>query len=182
MKKSIYSVFLSSSLGLILITGGCTGNKTEKKQEALVPEKTTTAVQTPVVVGNETSLLLKDLKDNGNYVNSKEYPSLIKASIVNESLGKNILVIDIRSQKLFAEGHIKGAVNKKFEELPDYFEKGIKPFTYDKIIMVCNGGQQSSYTTSLLRLMGYGNDYSMSWGMSAWNNKYAEAGLSLIHI
>lgn len=176
MKKSIYSVFLSSSLGLILITGGCTGNKTEKKQEASVQEKTTTAVQTPVVVGNETSLLLKDLKDNGNYVNSKEYPSLIKASIVNESLGKNILVIDIRSQKLFAEGHIKGAVNKKFEELPDYFEKGIKPFTYDKIIMVCNGGQQSSYTTSLLRLMGYGNVYSMRWGMSAWNNKYAEAG------
>jgi len=161
----------------IFLIAGCSGNKTERKQEASVPEKVVATVHTPsVVIDNETSLLLKDLRDNGNYVNSKEYPSLIKASIVNKSLGKNILVIDIRSQKKFSEGHIKGAVNKKFEELPEYFEKGIKPFTYDKIILVCNGGQQSSYATSLLRLKGYGNVYSMRWGMSAWNNKYAEEG------
>ena len=133
-------------------------------------------VKTPVVIGNETSLLLKDLEENGDYVNSQVFPSLIKASIVNESLGKNILVIDLRSSKLFSEGHIKGAVNKKFEDLPAYFETGIKPFEYDKIIMVCEDGQVSSYTTSLLRLMGYGNVYSMRWGMSAWNEKYARRG------
>ncbi|MCX6327092.1 MAG: rhodanese-like domain-containing protein [Bacteroidia bacterium] len=120
--------------------------------------------------------MLKDLEENGDYVNSQEFPSLIKASIVNESLDKNILVIDLRSSKQFSEGHIKGAVNKKFEELPGYFETGIKPFEYDKIIMVCEDGQASSYTTSLLRLMGYGNVYSMRWGMSAWNNKYAQDG------
>ena len=123
-----------------------------------------------------TALLLKDLKENGDYVNSKVYPSLIKASIVNESLGKNILIVDLRTPKQFAEGHIKGAVNKKFEDVPSYFETGIKPFEYDKIIMVSDDGQISSYTTCLLRLMGYGNVYSMRWGMSAWNNKYAQEG------
>jgi rhodanese-related sulfurtransferase len=121
-------------------------------------------------------LLLKDLQENGDYVNSQVYPSLIKASIVRESLDKNILVVDLRSSKQFSEGHIKGAVNKKFEELPAYFETGIKPFKYDKIIMVCEDGQLSCYTTSLLRLMGYGNVYAMRWGMSAWNNKYAREG------
>lgn len=129
-----------------------------------------------MVIGNETSLLLKDLVENGDYVNSQVFPSLIKASIVNESLEKNLLVIDLRSSKFFVEGHIKGSVNKKFEDLPAYFETGIKPFEYDKIIMVCEDGQVSSYTTSLLRLMGYGNVYSMRWGMSAWNNKYAQDG------
>ena len=143
------------------------GKKTENKQEVV------SGVIQPVVPGNETSLLLKDLEENGDYVNSKVFPSLIKASVVYESLGKNLLVIDLRSSKLFSEGHIKGAINKKFEELPAYFEKGIKPFEYDKIIMVCEDGQISSYTTSLLRLMGYGNVYSMRWGMSAWNEKYA---------
>ena len=121
-------------------------------------------------------MLLKDLKENGNYVNSKEYPSLIKASIVNESLGKNILIVDLRSPKDFSAGHIKGAVNKKFEDIPAYFETGIKPFSYDKIIMVSEDGQISSYTTCLLRLMGYGNVYSMRWGMSAWNNNFAKEG------
>jgi rhodanese-related sulfurtransferase len=169
MKKQYYLIFFISLL-VILSFAGCKGKKTEKKQEAI------REVKKPVVIGNETSLLLKDLKENGDYVNSQVFPSLIKASIVNENLGRNIMVIDLRSSKHFSEGHIKGAVNKKFEELPVYFETGIKPFEYDKIIMVCEDGQLSSYTTSLLRLMGYGNVYSMRWGMSAWTNKYAQMG------
>jgi rhodanese-related sulfurtransferase len=173
MNKQIFSIFFISFL-IFLSIAGCTGKKTETKlepEQVSVPE-----VKTPVIIGNETLLLLKDLEENGDYVNSQVFPSLIKASIVNGSLGNNILVIDIRSSKQFSEGHIKGSVNKKFEELPSYFETGIKPFEYDKIIMVCEDGQVSSYTTCLLRLMGYGNVYSMRWGMSAWNNKYAQEG------
>lgn len=151
-------------------SGNKTGNATENKTEE-IPK-----VKTPVVIGNETSLLLKDLEENGDYVNSQAYPSLIKASVVNENLDNNILIIDLRSSKLYSEGHIKGAVNEKFENLPEYFESGIKPFKYDKIILVSDAGQLSSYTTSLLRLMGYGNVYSMRWGMSAWNGKYAQDG------
>lgn len=173
MKKQNCSIFFFTLL-LILVSVGCTGRKTENKQVAApLP---TAENKVPVVVGNEISLLLKDLVANGDYVNSQVYPSLIKASIVHENLGKNILVVDLRSPKLFSEGHIKSAVNKRFEELPSYFEKGIKPFTFDKIIMVCEDGQVSSYTTSLLRLMGYGNVFSMRYGMSAWNGKYAKAG------
>ena len=130
--------------------------------------------KSPVVIGSETAALLKELEANGNYVNSQVFPSLIKASIVHESLGKNLLVIDLRSPKYYSEGHIKGAVNKRFEDLPVFFETGIKPFEYDKIILVCYAGQVSSYATCLLRLMGYGNVYSMRWGMSAWNNTFAK--------
>jgi rhodanese-related sulfurtransferase len=181
MKKQYYLLSLAAIAAVILLTG-CSGRNPEKKQEIASGNETageTTKVQvvkTTIAIGNETSLLLKDLESNGDYVNSQVFPSLIKASIVNESLGKNILVIDLRSPKLFFEGHIKGAVNKKFEELPSYFETGIKPFTFDKIIMVCEDGQVSSYTTSLLRLMGYGNVFSMRWGMSAWNKKSAQEG------
>ena len=171
MKKLYHSLFLISFL-VILLFAACSGNKAEVRKETVQVQD----VKNSVVIGNETSLLLKDLVENGDYVNSEAFPSLIKASIVYESLDKNILVIDLRSSKAFSTGHIKGAVNKKFEDLPAYLETGIKPFEYDKIIMVCEDGQVSSYTTSLLRLMGYGNVYSMRWGMSAWNNKYAQEG------
>jgi len=173
MKRHYFLISFLFFLCLFSVTD-CKGKKTENKQEVVQVENTT--VNRPVMIGNETTLLLKDLKENGDYVNSKVFPSLIKASIVNESLGKNILVIDQRSTNQFAEGHIKGAVNKQFSELPSFFETGIKPFEYDKIILISEDGQLSSYTTCLLRLMGYGNVYSMRWGMSAWNNRYAQEG------
>jgi rhodanese-related sulfurtransferase len=169
-KLSVMRLFYAAIF--ILLLSGCTGRRTDKEPA----HQSNVEVKPALSIGTETSLLLKDLKENGDYVNSKVFPSLIKASIVRENLDKNILVIDLRTSKLYSEGHIKGAVNKKFEELPGYFETGIKPFSYDKIIIVCEDGQVSSYTTSLLRLMGYGNVYSMRWGMSAWNNKYAAEG------
>jgi 3-mercaptopyruvate sulfurtransferase SseA len=107
---------ISLFLLCIISVSGCKGKKTESKQD--VVQAVNKTVNNPVTIGNETALLLKDLKENGDYVNSKVFPSLIKASIVNESLGKNTLVVDIRSPKQFSEGHIKGAVNKKFEEIP----------------------------------------------------------------
>jgi rhodanese-related sulfurtransferase len=170
MKKYLL-IFVSVFL---ILNTGCSGRKTDAKKTSQTPETPVAEVKKPVSVGNETSLLLKDLKENGDYINSKEFPSLIKVSIVHENLGKNILVIDIRPAKDFSEGHIKGAVNKKFGDLPAYFETGIKPFQFDKIIMVSEDGQIASYATSLLRLMGYGNIYSMRWGMSAWNSRYAK--------
>jgi rhodanese-related sulfurtransferase len=171
MKKFYYPAYLITLL-VILLSTGCSGNRTEVKKQTVIVQE----VKKPVVIGNETSLLLKDLMENGDYVNSQVFPSLIKASVVKENLDKNILVIDLRSSKHFSEGHIKGSVNKRFEDLTGYFETGIKPFEYDKIIIVCEDGQISSYTTSLLRLMGYGNVFAMRWGMSAWNNSFAQEG------
>jgi rhodanese-related sulfurtransferase len=156
---------------IVLLFAGCSGDKATK-----TPVSDSATVSAPVVVDNETQMLLKDLADNGDYVNSREFPSLIKASVVYEKLGQNQLIIDLRPSLSYRQGHIKGAVNKRFEDLPAYFETGIKPFELDKIILVCDDGQVSSYTACLLRLMGYGNVYAMRWGMSAWNRKYANAG------
>lgn len=175
MKRQFYDIFFLILICIFLLIG-CKGKKTESKSEDKPETAQNVSKSVAVTIGKETELLLKDLKENGDYVNSKVYPSLIKASIVNESLGKNILVVDIRSNKQFSEGHIKGAVNKKFEELPSYFETGIKPFEFDKIIIVSDDGQLSSYTTCLLRLMGYGNVFSLRWGMSAWNVAFAKEG------
>ena len=151
----------------LAVISGCTGNKAGKKQEALIN------VPVNPSIGNETLLLLKDLEENGDYVNSQYFPSLIKASVVKEELGKNNLIIDLRGPEPFSNGHIKGAVNKQFTELPEYFESAIKPFEFERIILVCDDGQVSSYATSLLRLMGYGNVYALRWGMGGWNKSYA---------
>ncbi|HEX2976307.1 MAG TPA: rhodanese-like domain-containing protein, partial [Bacteroidales bacterium] len=170
MKKYLFSIFLI----IPVILTSCGNNQTSLKETG--KEQAVTPAKQPVAIGAETQLLLKDLKENGDYVNSKDYPSLIKAAIVHENLGKNIHVIDIRTPEQFTQGHIKGAVSKKFGDLPAYFETGIKPFKFDKIVIVSEDGSLASYTTSLLRLMGYSNVYAMRWGMSAWNSDYAKKG------
>jgi rhodanese-related sulfurtransferase len=171
MSKFKYFTYAISAM--LVIFAGCRENKNEKKQ-ADAPQAAVT-VAAPVI-GNESLLLLKDLEQNGDYVNSQFFPSLIKATVVNNELGPKNLIIDLRTPELFSKGHIEGAVNKQFSDLPEYFQTGIKPFEFDKIILVCDDGQMSSYTTSLLRLMGYGNVYALRWGMSGWNKSYAQNG------
>lgn len=158
-------LLIGFALVLSIMVSSCVNRDSgsEEKSASVVP------LSDPISIDNETQLLLDDLKENGDYVNSRDFPSLIKASIVNESIGNNIHIIDIRSQDTYKKGHIKGSVNVNFETLPKYLTSDIKPFEYDRIIIACEDGQASSYTTSLLRLMGYGNVYAMRWGMSAWN-------------
>lgn len=165
------TAYFTGCLFFALSFTGCSGDKTAKTASA-----DSASDNESIAIDPETQLLLKDLADNGDYVNSREFPSLIKASVVYESLGGNIQVIDLRSPMLYAQGHIKGAINKPIEELPVYFETGIKPFELEKIILVCDDGQVSCYAAALLRLTGYGNVYAMRWGMSAWNRKYADSG------
>lgn len=156
---------------LAVFMAACTNPNTNQKETTTIQEtKKSIEVEIPV----NTGLLFSYLNETGDYVNSKEFPSLIKASIVFEELGKNNFVIDIRKPEDYKKGHIKEAVNINFTDIPNYFQSKIKPFEYPKIIVVCSTGQNASYTVSLLRLMGYGNVYALRWGMSAWNREIAD--------
>jgi rhodanese-related sulfurtransferase len=155
----------------LLFLAACSGGT--PKQPAKVNEPL--AVKTDAIELNpESQQLLKYLEETGDYVNGRNFPSLIKAASVYKELDGKIRIIDLRNAGAFKKGHIKGAVNVEFSQIPNYFTNGIKPFEFDKIVLVCSDGQISSYATSLLRLMGYGNVHAMRWGMSSWNNEFAK--------
>jgi rhodanese-related sulfurtransferase len=159
-----------SKVILLSVLISCSGGANKPKQAETVAS---TEQQTVVAVNDESQKLLKYLEQSGDYVNGRNFPSLIKASAVLKELDGKIKIVDLRNPEAFAKGHIKGAVNVKFSQIPDYFTNVIKPFEFDKIVMVCYAGQIASYTTSLLRLMGYGNVYALRWGMSGWNKDFA---------
>jgi rhodanese-related sulfurtransferase len=164
--KSIHLQLVSLAILFLLFSCSPSGNK-EKAAEKQVQK-------VAIEVNSEAALLLKYLEETGDYVNSRNFPSLIKASFVHDELAAKNHIIDLRSPEEFKAGHIKGAVNVSFTALPEYLETKIKPFEFGKVILVCATGQVSSYAASLLRLTGYGNVYAMRWGMSAWNKKYAD--------
>lgn len=167
MKRIVFGSVLLSILMVSIYS--CESGKPEEKEKAVVQ-----TIDPAALVGTETKLLLDYLNELGDYVNSRSFPSLIKAESVFKGLGNDQLILDIRSEELFAEGHIKGAIRIDFSTLPAYFEKEIVPFEFDKIVIISEDGQSSSYATSLLRLMGYGNVFSMRWGMSGWNTDFAK--------
>ena len=160
-------------LSIFLLAGmiSCSGGQKKTTQEE---SQVQTSNVPKIEINSEAKALLKTLSDMGDYANSRNFPSLIKPESVHDELDGNILIVDLRSKKAFDDGHIKGAVNVAFSDIPDYFANKIKPSEYDKIVMVCYAGQYASYTTSLLRLDGYGNVYSMKWGMSGWNKHFAD--------
>ncbi|MGI9531746.1 rhodanese-like domain-containing protein [Lutimonas sp.] len=124
---------------------------------------------------SEFETLLNYLETNRDFINTDAAPALIPADEVKKNLkNPKYLLIDIRSASWFEYGHIKNATNVQPSDLLNHFEKSIVPSEFDKIILICYSGQSAAYFTSLLRIAGYDNTYSMNWGMSSWRVDFAE--------
>lgn len=117
---------------------------------------------------NETELLHAFIEKSGDIVNSAFTPALISASALNENLSTS-LVLDIRSKSAYTEGHIDGAIQVAAKELINYLDKEVCASSFEKIVIACYSGQTATYYTALLRLLGYGNVYSLKYGMSGWS-------------
>ncbi|HEY9169526.1 MAG TPA: rhodanese-like domain-containing protein [Lutibacter sp.] len=141
---------------------------------ALLSGFKSTAQESLDTPNSEFGLLVQYLEENGNFINT-DSPALVLAEEIKDNLNnKKYLVIDTRTASWYAYGHIKNSVNVAPAELLNYFEKKITPSNFDKITIVCYSGQAAAYYTSLLRLAGYNNAYSLKWGMSSWANEFAE--------
>jgi rhodanese-related sulfurtransferase len=163
-KSAILWVF---ALGAMTVIPSC------KQSGQQVSDTGEPAVSAITSFDGAAGMLIDQLREQGDYVNSRQFPSMIKAPTVFEELGGNIHLIDLRREAYFKKGHIQGAVNVRRSEILDYFENEILPFQYDKIVLICYGGHIASYATQVLRLMGYGNVYAMRYGMSGWNKEFA---------
>lgn len=116
----------------------------------------------------EIEALLTFMGNSGDYINTPSFPSIIPAADVYENLNR-YYIIDIRKKSDYVAGHINGAVNIDIPNLMEYLDKTVAASVYDKLLIVCKNGQTSAYITGILRLLGYSNAYSMSFGMSSWN-------------
>ena len=131
---------------------------------------------TPV---NEAEVLVTYLESadsplGKDYVNS-DLPSIILAEAVHADIvaSVDIYIIDIRSGDDFTTlGHIENAVNVASGDILTHVEnEGLAKG--DKIVVVCYTGQTAGWATSILRLNGYSNAFSMKWGMCSWHTVFA---------
>jgi rhodanese-related sulfurtransferase len=78
----------------------------------------------------------------------------------------DLVVIDVRTQEEFAEGHIAGARNVNFNS-PTFAEQ-MKAFTGKKILVHCAAGGRSTRALEALSGTPFEQVYHLNKGFNAW--------------
>ena len=86
--------------------------------------------------------------------------------------GEKFLLVDVREDNEWANGHLPGAVHMGRGIIERDIETQV-PETARKIILYCGGGFRSALVADNLQKMGYTNVESMDGGWRGW----IEAGL-----
>ena len=101
------------------------------------------------------------------YINdSAQCPGVFSATSLEENLDL-YTVIDIRSETDYLEGHIPGAYHSSLGTLLDDLANEIpsgKPY-----VVACYTGQGAGHAKIAMELAGYGDVFSLLFGMSSWN-------------
>ena len=78
---------------------------------------------------------------------------------------KGMMLLDVRSDKEYEQGHIPGAVHVPLADIGDK----VKKLKKDKdLVVYCRSGNQSIWAIKRLMGMGYKNLYNLKGGYSAW--------------
>ena len=97
----------------------------------------------------------------GSSIDSKEAYGLIKAD-------SNIAILDVRTAKEFADGHVAGAVNIDVNQT-DFAQKIDALDRSKTYIVYCRSGRRSSKAVGIMATKGFKNLYNVSDGFVGWN-------------
>jgi len=167
MKKTFYKINFLIVVSLLLLLSSC--NSEGNYRGGAVGK---TANFDSIMATSKTKALATVYYEHGNFINSKDFPPIVNAIQVNKHIN-DWLLIDIRNYQDYEAGHIKGAYNVHKYRLIDYLTEVHNADAYDKVVIIDYAGQLSSYVTSILRFAGFDNVYTMYYGMSTWNSKFA---------
>ena len=96
-----------------------------------------------------------------------DLPVNINTQTVEELRNRDdVVLIDVREDWEYAEGHIPGATLIPLGQVPDRLSEIPKDKT---VVAVCRSGNRSGQATNFLRQQGFENVHNMQGGMNAWS-------------
>lgn len=98
---------------------------------------------------------------NGNANNLVSYDDLQK-----ELNAKAIVLVDVRTQDEFNQGHIPGSILLPYDEV-DKLAPAMLPDKAAKIVVYCRSGRRSAIAADALRQLGY-SDVRDFGGINRW--------------
>ena len=116
------------------------------------------------VVDKSNNDVFLDVRDKAaNYDN---ITALELKQRVNDKYDNAFIILDIRDEAAYDQGHIPGTINIPLKEL------GYILFSLDKtkdIIVCCDVGVRSKVACQILANAGFKDVYNLTGGMKAWN-------------
>ena len=83
--------------------------------------------------------------------------------------GENFMLIDVREDNEWAQGHLPGALHLGKGIIERDIEQRV-PQTDAKLVLYCGGGFRSALAAESLQKMGYTNVESMDGGWKGWRD------------
>jgi len=81
--------------------------------------------------------------------------------------GKAPLILDVRSPKEYAEGHIPGSVNIPYDQLADHLSE-LHAAKTDEIVVHCASGYRAGKAEKVLHEAGYSDVRDLDGHMNGW--------------
>ncbi len=138
MKIKTLNILLIAIFSFVLT--GCAQNKGKKEVESTE----TKTVQTQAIV------------------------ELINAADLNAKMRDSIQLIDVRTPKEFAEGHLKGAKMIDFFD-KDFLDQMSKLDKDKELYIYCRSGNRSGKAAKKLEDIGFTKVYDLQGGIKKWN-------------
>ena len=149
-KEELYEKISLLLLSLTLTASlfvGCGNNNTEKK-DANTQTSSESSSETP----SETV--------------SKDISIEESKKLINE--GEVTLILDVRNEDEFAEGHLKNAIQIPVNELKENLSD-IEKFKDELVLVYCRSGKRSAEAMDILKENGFKNLVHMKDGISKWD-------------
>ena len=83
---------------------------------------------------------------------------------LNNKIAQGAILLDVRSNQEYKEGHLQGAINIPDYELRNRVQKEI-PKKNQLIVIYCQYGGRSRNAYNMMKNMGYTNIYNLSGGL-----------------
>ena len=117
----------------------------------------------PILIGTFVVLLIAFLINEGKQGGA----SIGTGALVNLVNREGAIVVDVRDQKEYNQGHIVDAVNIPYASIEKRADE-LKAKKDSPIVIVCKMGQHSSAAGKKLKALGYENVRRLSGGMAEW--------------
>lgn len=99
------------------------------------------------------------------------YRAIGPAEAVNLLNHEDAVIVDVRENKEYQDGHILNAIHIPQGALPTRLTE-LEKYRSRPIILACRSGHRSGQACALLKKQGFENVYNLNGGVMAWQNAH----------